>query len=118
MKLGQQIKQLRLARHLSVKDLAHTAGIAPSTLYDIERGDQAGTTKLHRLADALGVSPADLEHGAVSRIADAPQTYSLSAGAGRLVRRIESIDRSGALTPALVSLLEHVLAYAAQGSNR
>lgn len=44
-------------------DLARKAGIAPSTWYDIENGNQNSSTKLHSIAKALGVTADYLETG-------------------------------------------------------
>lgn len=53
-----------------MKELAREVGMASSTLYDLERGDQESTTKLGSIADRLGVRITWLEHGVGRREAD------------------------------------------------
>ena len=48
---------------MSAAALSRAAGVAPSTLYDLERGDMRTSTKLHRIAEALKVSTEWLETG-------------------------------------------------------
>ncbi|HST55237.1 MAG TPA: helix-turn-helix transcriptional regulator [Solirubrobacteraceae bacterium] len=55
--LGCAIRRLRRARGLTIEDLAFAAGLHPTYLSGIERGERNPTwTKLGGLADALGVS--------------------------------------------------------------
>ncbi len=65
MRIGQRIRAARLAHEpqISVAKLAHAVGMAPSTLYDLERGDSESTTKLHLIAEFLGVRVLWLETG-------------------------------------------------------
>lgn len=48
---------------LSVADLARRTSLAPSTIYDLERGSSHSTTKLHHFAAALNCSVRWLESG-------------------------------------------------------
>jgi transcriptional regulator with XRE-family HTH domain len=57
MPIGEKIKQRREELRLSIKDLADAAGMGPTTLYDLERGDQKTTTRLHALCKVLGLHP-------------------------------------------------------------
>jgi transcriptional regulator with XRE-family HTH domain len=57
MAIGEKIKQRREELRLSIKDLADAAGMGPTTLYDLERGDQKTTTRLHALCKVLGLNP-------------------------------------------------------------
>jgi transcriptional regulator with XRE-family HTH domain len=75
--LGQAIRRLRQAHHVTIEDLAAAAGMHPTYLSSIERGHRNPTwSKLCGLADALDVPIATLageaEHEAVvARIAQA-----------------------------------------------
>lgn len=54
MLTGERIKRRRKELGMTAQDLADAAGIARTTLYDLERGDSKSTTKLHifvRLVD-------------------------------------------------------------------
>lgn len=53
---GARIRYARKERGMSVSELAKRAGIAPSTLYDLERGDSKGSARLHAIARILGYS--------------------------------------------------------------
>jgi len=65
MTVGQRIKFARKAHSpvVGVKQLADAVGLAASTLYDLERGEQESTTKLHAIAEYLGVRAGWLENG-------------------------------------------------------
>jgi len=68
---GNRIRLRRQELQMSVAALARAVGMAPSTLYDLERGDMRTTTKLHRIAAALGLSIEWLESGRGSRLSHA-----------------------------------------------
>lgn len=57
--IGQRIKSLRKAQHLSAEDLASTIGVSPATIYRYESADIAnmGIDKIQPLADALHTTP-------------------------------------------------------------
>lgn len=81
---GDRIRSRRQELQMSVAALARAVGMAPSTLYDLERGDMRTSTKLHRIAGALGVLPDWLETGRgprvfqpSSRVAEPPARYSV-----------------------------------------
>lgn len=61
--IGERIKEVRRLRGLSRPQLAEAARIKYPTLAGIENNDQAGTTQLPQIADALGVSPKWLQTG-------------------------------------------------------
>lgn len=48
---------------MKVPELAKKAHLAPTTLYDLERGDSDSTTKLHLIAAALQINVHWLETG-------------------------------------------------------
>lgn len=54
---------------ISVVALAKVTGIAPPTLYELERGDMRGSTKMHRICAALGLNPEWVETGVGPRLA-------------------------------------------------
>lgn len=110
MTIGERIKARRIARGLSVKEIARASGLAVSTLYDIERGDQRSTTKLHLIADALGTTPAELEHGGPLGPREEKAAYrarkTRSRRVARLVQRLHDAEDSGALTSPLLGFIE------------
>lgn len=66
--LGENIKKARERLGLTKKELAARAGISPGMLGDLESGRQKGTTKIHRLAQALGTTAHDLERGVMPEV--------------------------------------------------
>lgn len=59
--LARAIRQLRRERRLSQEALADAAGIHPKHLSELERANkEPRATTLARLAQALGISPAEL----------------------------------------------------------
>ncbi|MBA2446699.1 MAG: helix-turn-helix transcriptional regulator [Chloroflexi bacterium] len=59
--IGRRIKELREGRHLSSKELAERAGLAPQSLSRIEHGRHDVTfTTLRRILAAMGCSMKDL----------------------------------------------------------
>lgn len=63
MRTGDRIRAEREAQKISRTELARYAGIATSTLSDLELGLSKGTTALHKIAERLGVNPTWLETG-------------------------------------------------------
>ena len=61
MHIGARIRQRRKECGMSIKDLSKQTEVAVSTLSDLERGAQKGTTKLHRIAAALNCTAEYLE---------------------------------------------------------
>jgi phage repressor protein C with HTH and peptisase S24 domain len=61
--VGQRIRDERERYNISRVKLAKAAGIAVSTLSDLELGLSKSTTKLHHIAASLGVRPEWLETG-------------------------------------------------------
>jgi transcriptional regulator with XRE-family HTH domain len=53
MHIGTRIRQRRKERGMSIKELAKLAGMAVSTLSDLERGAQKETTRIYWIAAAL-----------------------------------------------------------------
>lgn len=84
MNIGARIRKRRKERGMRVEDLAKAAGIAATTLYDLERGESRSTTKLHHIAAALRCRLEWLETGRgsvddIAGVADArPVLYDMS----------------------------------------
>jgi transcriptional regulator with XRE-family HTH domain len=59
---GTKLRMLRQDRGLSVRGLASRAGVSTETVFNIERGkrDFIWPRTARKLAEALGVDPADL----------------------------------------------------------
>lgn len=72
MSMGDRLKQARKTRKLSQMRLAKMTGVSQSTISDIERGRNAGSTESAKLAAALGVSALWLSTGRGPRHEDAP----------------------------------------------
>lgn len=101
MSVGERIKAEREGRkpRLERKELAELSGVPYPTLAGIENGDQASTTKLHAIAQALGVNSQWLETGTGPKYAgtsqsDAPdwsdvKGYAQAVGLGKTVEGVE-----------------------------
>lgn len=61
--IGTRIRAEREAQGVSRAELARSAGIAPTTLSDLELGLSKSTTALHKIARRLGLRPEWLETG-------------------------------------------------------
>ena len=61
---GEKLRALREARFLSHRDLAKRADLSPTTVLNLEAGRvEAQRRTVRKLAEALGVGPAELvEH--------------------------------------------------------
>ncbi len=61
VKLGQQIKEIRLKRGLTQEDLAERSGLGVSHIARLEQGRRKATIDtLQKIADVLGVQVKDL----------------------------------------------------------
>ena len=59
--IGDRVKRERVKLAIRQDDLAHKAGITPTTLSRIERNEsEPHVSTIRALAKALGVTPADL----------------------------------------------------------
>ena len=104
------MKEARIARGVSVKDLALRSGVAPSVIYDIERGEQDSNGRMAVIAEVLGirgrwlmdgVGPRDIEQTDMFE-RDFEDRYDrikyasgavLSAGPGLVSWEFEEIDK-------------------------
>lgn len=71
-KLGDRVRQRRLERKLTIKDLAGAAKVSPSAISELEQGRSKSSTALHRIARALGTSPEWLDGDGVAERPVAP----------------------------------------------
>lgn len=96
MSIGERVREAREAAKLSVVELAARAGLKPSTLYDLERGDSKSTTKLHRIAAATGYLVEYLETGrgpkTINSAADAAPRPPATPAAAALIAAIQAAD--------------------------
>lgn len=60
MRLGDLIKQLRTSAKLSQTELGRKCGLSQTTISDLERGRNDGSTELPSIAKALGMTTEDL----------------------------------------------------------
>lgn len=108
---GARVREARLARGLTLRDLARVLGTSPATLSAIENG-LAGTSteRLVHLGDALGVRVERLLSGAPQPPADSRWTGEVGATAADVVRddwrSYEPLVLDPALRGALASFLE------------
>ncbi len=60
--LGEELKRLRQERFLSQRDLAEKAGVSPTTIMHLEKGESADPrlSTVRKVAEALGVDPNSL----------------------------------------------------------
>lgn len=59
--LGENVRRHRKLAGISQEELSHRTGIKRSYISDLERGTRNPTVRaLSRLADALGIEPAEL----------------------------------------------------------
>lgn len=84
--IGERIRQVRKQRKMSAPELAQRAGLAVSTLYELERGEMNSTTKLHRIAEVLSVNTAWLETGRGSQVREEPPHYGEGLSEGPPIR--------------------------------
>jgi transcriptional regulator with XRE-family HTH domain len=61
----KRLKELRRERVLSLRELEERSGVSYNTIWRIEDGRQGAHPRtLRKLAEALGVEPAELTNGA------------------------------------------------------
>jgi transcriptional regulator with XRE-family HTH domain len=72
MGIGRKLKERRVELGLSVKQVADAAGMAATTLYDLEREEQHSTTRLHALCKVLGLNPEWADSGRGPRLVGSP----------------------------------------------
>lgn len=100
MNISDKLKRARAQKGLTQNELARISGVKQGTISKIERGDQAATTFLVKLARALDVAPDWLESGSDS-VNEPPTEY-------RHASRIERQYRQAA--PELRKLIDILIA--------
>ena len=102
MNTGERIRDRRQELGMSVIQLAKAAGLKPSTIYDLERGDNSTSRRLHAICQTLGLNMAWAETGAGERLAREIARESgleislhgerITAESARLAAQIERLD--------------------------
>ncbi len=95
MGIGERVKEARISTGMSVQELARKTGIAVTTLYDLERGDQKRSTKLGVIAKVTGFNALWLETGEGRRQPDASNTLRLETS----IRTVPVLDMLQAIRP-------------------
>ncbi len=94
MKIGSRIRAERESQGISRTELAKFAGIATSTLSDLELGHSRSTTALHKIAERLGVSASMARNWPRSR--DLPDTFPAPIGNNSLgYVRVQQMGEAG-----------------------
>ena len=110
--IGRRIREARRAGSLSQTDLADKIGVTFQQVQKYEKGtNRVSVGRLHRIAEALGVSALSLLEGGdtkTRRKATSNDTHQFltAAGALRLVRAYERLSRE--TREALVGLAEGI----------
>jgi transcriptional regulator with XRE-family HTH domain len=109
--IGRRIREARHAGALSQTDLAERVGVTFQQVQKYEKGaNRVSVGRLHRIAEALGVSALSLLEGSDGKTRRKPSTdthkFLTVAGALRLVRAYEKLSRE--TREALVSLAEGI----------
>lgn len=61
MRISSRLRELRLAKFFSLRDLAEQADLNYMTIHRLEQGKQEATLRtIRKLAKALGVEPGEL----------------------------------------------------------
>lgn len=92
MTTGERIRAEREAQGVSRAELAKAAGIAVSTLSDLELGLSKGTTALHKIAARLGVRAEWFETGRGQKSSAHGVSQPLTLDAGKLATSIKFLE--------------------------
>lgn len=102
MTAGGRLRERRRELGISVAQLAKSAGLKPTTLYDLERGDNKTSRQLHKLCEALGLNLQWVETGAGERLSREIRRENsleitiggerITAESARLAAQIERLD--------------------------
>lgn len=99
LEIGRRIKQLRIARELTLQELAEKARMSPGYLSEVERGGPAlSGEKLQALAGALGTTVEYLLTGA-----DAPEEQGAVTIPAGLAKAAEILELSYSETRRLLA---------------
>ncbi|WP_331717184.1 helix-turn-helix domain-containing protein [Rhodococcus rhodochrous] len=122
--VGAGLRQVRIARGMTLRGLARCIDVSPATLSQIEN-DKTGLTvdRLNRIADALGVRPAEiLEAGRAALTAPAEEPETLVATRSDPPGQVEAcrqwrVYEPLSLVPVLQAALEEILAVGYHGTS-
>jgi transcriptional regulator with XRE-family HTH domain len=85
---GEKVRELRLQKKMTLRQLAREVGLSQPFLSDIEHGRRF-TNQIHTLALCLGVAPEVLEELDPRR-----KTLSVEERLERIERRLHALERS------------------------
>lgn len=110
--LGSRARKRRKELGKTLAEIAKAAGISTGFLSDLEQDRSRGTTKLHKLADALGLPIDYLASGSVVRAIKAPVSvyhgYELSQEACEFAREWDKLEEP--LRSQIVTMVESLVA--------
>lgn len=93
--IGDRIRRIRTKKGISRKTLERETGLAYSTIADIENGNQRSSTRLHKIAQALGVTIEELEDGTMSPEPPIPGPQALTRREQMLIRKFRAATPDG-----------------------
>ena len=94
--LGERIRSLRKAKHLTIVEVAKSTGIDQATLSRIENGKMTGTLDSHRrIAESLGVRLTELYDSVMQQIAQSKDRKAL--------QKMETFSHSGGAVAELLA---------------
>lgn len=91
--IGDRIRRIRTKKKISREALGLEVGLKYSTIADLENGNQKSSTKLHRIAEALGVTVEELETGVDP--GPPPSTQALTRREQELLRQFRAATPDG-----------------------
>ncbi|WP_293729517.1 helix-turn-helix transcriptional regulator [uncultured Phascolarctobacterium sp.] len=93
MEVKDIIKQKRLERGYTMKELADIVGVSEATVSRWEAGilPTLKSTKINALSCALGIAPMSL----ISSLANSIHTYTLSAKEEELIKKYRQLNADG-----------------------
>lgn len=92
MGIGARIRAERQRKKIGPAEFAKRVGLAKSTLMDLERGESKSSTKLHKIATELNVTPVWLETG---RGPKHPEGFSAGGSGAELSPTVHSSPSHG-----------------------
>ena len=122
--VGSRLRHARIARGVSLRALARRLGVSPATLSQIEN-DKTGLTveRLNRIAETLGMSPAELLEGdrtapPAPPVGTEPITRNSSGSREHAEVRLRWRDYEPlSLSPVVRAALEEILAVGYHGTS-
>ena len=95
--IGKRVRELRLARGMSLRQLASRIGMSHATIQKLEKGSipDPGIETVLALAGALGVAPNELQQGEAVVLGEARADYSVDGSEAQLWRRFARAFKAG-----------------------